>query len=194
VLYQPSDRAQRAERERNERRGDPLNGLFSFFGLVWLVGSVIAGVLLVHFWPRFAANTALQVRDHPLPSLGLGLLALFLVPFACIFVAVTLIGLPIALVAGLLYMVALYIGWLLLGLAIGGLLIDLVRRRNPALHADPRWLVILGLVVLYVLTHLPWLGGLASFVALCLGLGALLLQFAADRGYRIVPAAPRPAV
>jgi hypothetical protein len=38
------------------------------------------------------------------------------------------------------------------------------------------------------------LGGLAGFVALCLGLGALLLQIAADRGHRIVPAAPRPAV
>ena len=79
--------------------------------------------------------------------------------------------------------------WLLLGLAVGALLVELVRRRNPTLRADPRWLVVLGLIVLYVLTHLPWIGGLATFTALCLGLGALLLQIAAARR---PPAAPLP--
>jgi cytoskeletal protein CcmA (bactofilin family) len=179
VQFQQSERRDR-ERERNERR-DFFAGLFGFFNLVWLVGSVIAGVLLVHFLPGFAAGTVAQVRERPLPSLGLGVLALFVVPFAILLVAFTLIGLPIAFVAGLGYLLALYAGWLLLGLAVGVLLVELVRRRNPRLRADPRWLVVLGLIVLYVLTHLPWIGGLASFTAVCLGLGALLLQIAAAR-------------
>jgi cytoskeletal protein CcmA (bactofilin family) len=189
VQFQQAERRDR-ERERNEGR-DFFAGLFGFFNLVWLVGSVIAGVLLVHFLPGFAAGTVAQVRERPLPSLGLGVLALFVVPFAILLVAFTLIGLPIAFVAGLGYLLALYAGWLLLGLAVGVLLVELVRRRNPTLRADPRWLVVLGLIVLYVLTHLPWIGGLASFTAVCLGLGALLLQIAAARR---PPAAPLPAV
>jgi cytoskeletal protein CcmA (bactofilin family) len=187
VQFQQAERRDR-ERERNARR-DFFAGLFGFFNLVWLVGSVIAGVLLVHFLPGFAAGTVAQVRERPLPSLGLGVLALFVVPVAILLVAFTLIGLPIAFVAGLGYLLALYAGWLLLGLAVGVLLVDLVRRRNPTLRADPRWLVVLGLIVLYVLTHLPWIGGLASFAAVCLGLGALLLQVAAARRS---PAAPLP--
>src|SRR5205823_439854 len=159
VQFQQSERRDR-ERERNARR-DFFAGLFGFFNLVWLVGSVIAGVLLVHFLPGFAAGTVAQVRERPLPSLGLGVLALFVVPIAILLVACTLIGLPIAFVAGLGYLLALYVGWLLLGLAVGVLLVELVRRRNPTLRADPRWLVVLGLIVLYVLTHLPWIGALA---------------------------------
>ncbi|SRR5579884_2288372 len=179
---------QQAERHDREGGSNPLAGLFIFLSLVWLVGTVIAGVLLVHFLPGFAAGTVDQVRERPLPSLGLGVVALFAVPFAALFVAVTLIGLPIAFLVGLGYAIALYVSWLLLGLAVGVLLVELVRRRSPTLQADPRWLVVLGLIVLYVLTHLPWIGGLVSFVGLCLGFGALLLQLAASR--RHPPAAP----
>ncbi len=186
VQFQQTERQNR-DRDRQEQRG-PFAGFFGFFSLVWLVGSIIAGVLLVHFLPGFAAGTVDQVRERTLPSLGLGLVALFVVPLAVLFIAITLIGLPIAFLVGVGYVVALYVGWLLLGLAVGVLLLELVRRRNATLRADPRWLVILGLVVLYVLTHLPYVGGLAAFVGLCLGLGALLLQLAAER--RQPPATP----
>lgn len=183
--------AERPEQPRERPRENPLGGLFGFFGLVWLVGSIILGVLLVHFLPGFAAGTAAQIQEHPLPSFGIGILALFVAPAALFFVAITLIGLPIAFLGGLAYLAAMYLGWLLLGLALGVWLMTLVRRaRGPAPAVDPRWLVVLGLVVLYVVTHLPFIGGLAGFVALCLGLGALLRQLAAVRAQQPPPLPP----
>jgi cytoskeletal protein CcmA (bactofilin family) len=194
VQFHLQDRVNRASERPRE---NPFGGLFSFFGLVWLAGSIIIGVLLVHFLPALATGTASQVQQHPLPSLGLGILALFVVPAALFFVGITLIGLPIAFLGGLAYLAGLYLGWLLLGLALGGWLVALVRRGRPQLRAaDPRWLVVLGLVVLYVLSHLPFVGGVIGFVALCLGLGALLLQLAAMRPQQHPPhplAAPVPA-
>ncbi|MBX5492358.1 MAG: polymer-forming cytoskeletal protein [Chloroflexi bacterium] len=174
VDYRPSERL---EQRRAERRGGPFEGVFGFFGLVWLVGSIIAGVLLVHFLPRFASSTAAQVRHHPLSSFGIGLLVLFLVPVVALLVAITLIGLPLSLLAVAAYLVALYLGQLLLGLAIGAGLVEAVRRRgDPTRTIRLEWLVILGLVVLYIATHLPWIGGLATFVALCIGTGAVVRQ------------------
>ncbi|HEY7066883.1 MAG TPA: hypothetical protein VII06_35790 [Chloroflexota bacterium] len=184
--------AEQPERQRDRARDNPLGGLFGFFGIVWLVGSLIVGVLLVHFLPGLAAGTAAQVRDHPLPSFGVGVLALFIVPAALFFVAITFIGLPLAFLGGLAYLAGMYLGWLLLGLALGALLVDLVRRGRVQVRAvDPKWLVVLGIVVLYVLTHVPLLGGLVGFVALCLGLGALLRQLAAMRP-QPPPAVPAP--
>jgi cytoskeletal protein CcmA (bactofilin family) len=188
VQFHPEERPQRAQEPPPE---NPFGGLFGFFGLVWLVGSIILGVLLVHYLPGFAAGTAAQVQEHPLPSFGIGILALFVVPAALFFVAITLIGLPIAFLGGLAYLAGLYLGWLLLGLALGAWLVTLVRRGRGDLPAvDARWLVVLGLVVLYVLTHLPFIGGLAWFVALCLGLGALLRQLAAMRPQQPPPLQP----
>jgi cytoskeletal protein CcmA (bactofilin family) len=179
------------ERAQQRPRDNPLGGLFGFFGLVWLVGSIILGVLLVHYLPGFAEGAAAQVQEHPLPCLGLGFLALCVAPAALFFVALTLIGLPIAFLGGLAYLAGLYLGWLLLGLALGAWLVALARRGRGALPTiDPRWLVVLGLVVLYVVTHLPFIGGLASFLALCLGLGALLRQLAALRPQQPPPLQP----
>ncbi|HZS00307.1 MAG TPA: hypothetical protein VFE37_16455 [Chloroflexota bacterium] len=179
VQFHPQERPERAQERPRE---NPFGGLFGFFGLVWLAGSIILGVLLVHYLPRLAEGTAAQVQEHPLPSFGLGILALFVVPAALFFIAITLIGLPIAFLGGLAYLAGLYLGWLLLGLALGAWLVTLVRRwRGETPAVDPRWLVVLGLVVLYVVTHLPFIGGLVWFVALCLGLGALLRQLAALR-------------
>jgi cytoskeletal protein CcmA (bactofilin family) len=194
VQFYPQERAaQPPERGRE----NPLRGLFGWFGLVWLIGSIILGVLLVHFLPGFAASTAAQVLEHPLPSFGLGILAFFVVPAALFFVAITLIGLPIAFLGGIAYLAGLYLGWLLLGLAVGDWLVRLIRRgREAARPVDARWLVVLGLVVLYVLTNLPFIGGLIAFVGLCLGLGALLRQLAAMRPQRQPPPpvpAPLPA-
>ena len=57
-----------------------------------------------------------------------------------------------------------------------GRLAEVERRRAIVPQLGPEWLVVMGLVTLYVVTHLPLIGGLASFVALCVGLGALLRQ------------------
>ncbi|HLH23529.1 MAG TPA: hypothetical protein VK066_13490 [Chloroflexota bacterium] len=189
VQFHPEERPQQA---REQQRENPFGGLFGFFGLIWLVGSIILGVLLVHYLPRLAEGTAAQVQEHPLPSFGVGILALFVVPAALLFVAITLIGLPVAFLGGLAYLAGLYVGWLLLGLALGAWLVGLARRGRAEVPAvDPRWLVVLGLVVLYVVTHLPFIGGLAGFLALCLGLGALLRQLAAMRAPQ-PPSVPPP--
>ena len=188
VQFHQSERQER----RRERDGPPFGGLGIVLSLAWLCGSLVAGVLLVHFLPGFAAGSAAQVREHPLPSFGVGVLALFVIPVAALLVAITLVGLPLAFVAFLGYLLGLFVGWLLLGLAVGALLVDLVRRRAGTRVAgvDPKWLVVLGLVVLYVVTHVPLLGGLLAFVGTCIGVGALLRQLAALRERR----APAPAL
>jgi hypothetical protein len=188
VQFHQSERQER----RRERDAAPFGGLGTVFSLAWLCGSLIAGVLLVHFLPGFAAGAAAQVREHPLPSFGVGVLALFVIPAAALLVAFTLVGLPLAFLAFLGYLLGMFVGWLLLGLAVGVLLVDLVRRRAGTRvgGVDPKWLVVLGLVVLYVVTHLPWIGWLFAFVGTAIGVGALLRQLAALRQ----PPAPAPAL
>ena len=157
----------------------PLNGLFDIGGLIGLVGSALLGVLLIVVAPRLAARTVHEGRQQPLPSLGIGLLALILVPIVAVLVAVTIIGIPISVVLMALYVVALLIAWPVLGLLVGTTLSDAVRRERPlpALVA-----LIVGLIALHLVTHLPWVGGLIAFLGLSIGLGVLLL--AIRRGMR----------
>lgn len=177
VEYSPVQR-----REERAAETDPWGGLLGFWNVIWLAGTLLAGLLLVRFLPGFAEGAVAQLWRRPLASFGLGLALLLLGPLAILLLAVTLIGLPLALLALAGYLVALYVGQLVLGLAVGSALLAPLRWRRAATVGP--WLgvlVVVGLLVLYVLTHLPWIGGVATVVALCLGSGALLLQVGAAR-------------
>jgi hypothetical protein len=103
-------------------------------------------------------------------AFGLGLASLFLIPIAAVIVAVTLIGLPLALAALGWYAVALYLGKLLVAAEIG--------RRMLRMSGDKRAEVVLslllGLLILAVLVELPIVGGLLGFVLAVFGLGTVV--------------------
>jgi cytoskeletal protein CcmA (bactofilin family) len=156
--------------EREARREPVLNGLFDFGGLVWLVGSAILGALAITLAPRASARAVELGRQQPLPTFGLGLLALFAVPVAALLIGVTLVGLPLALAVAALYWLGLMLAWPALGLVVGTEVARRARREPmPVLGA-----LLVGLIVLHLVTHLPFLGGLVAFLGLAFGLGLMV--------------------
>jgi cytoskeletal protein CcmA (bactofilin family) len=171
VQFRQTDRAE-AARERRGWPPQPLRALGNVFGLAWLVGSAIVGLALLRLFPRFVARFLEVLEARPLPSLGLGVLAMLATLPAAVLVALTLIGIPLAalLVAG--YVGGIFFGWLLLAVGLGTILLGLLRRGRPGHHG---WAFLLGLLVLYVATRIPVAGGLIGFAGAALGLGALLI-------------------
>lgn len=171
----------------------PLFGLFDVGGLIWLVGSALLGILLVKLFPRAADGVVQAGRRRPLQSFAMGLALLIAVPVVALVLAITLIGLPLTLGLALLYGLALLIAWPTLGLVVGALLAMAVRR-GAALHAV--WLLLIGLLVLHVLTHVPVVGGFVTFLGLVFGLGVLGYTAWAARGtpHGTSSSAPAPAV
>jgi cytoskeletal protein CcmA (bactofilin family) len=165
-----SGRVQFTPVEREEQQPPLLNGLFDFGGLIWLVGSAIVGGLAIVLLPRASARAVELGRQQPLATFGLGLLVLCAVPVAAVLIGITLVGLPLAFTLAALYALAIVLAWPALGLVVGTELARLVRRGEPlpVLAA-----LVLGLIVLHLVTHLPFLGGLVGFVGLTFGLGLL---------------------
>src|SRR5439155_16310433 len=146
--------------------------IWNFLSLAWLAGSAIVGLLLLRLFPRFVAEFLGVLEARPLPSLGLGVLALIATLPAAALVGLTIIGLPLAalLVAG--YFSGIFVGWLLLAVAVGSILVGVVRGGRPWHHS---WSFLLGLLLLFVVTRIPILGGLLWFAGAALGAGALVL-------------------
>jgi cytoskeletal protein CcmA (bactofilin family) len=105
-------------------------------------------------------------------ALGWGLVALVMGPVAIAVAALTLVGIPLAVLAAFAYVVALYTA----EIAVASLLGRALWPAEPGALAFGRSLFV-GLVVLAVLSHLPVLGVPVGIVALLLGLG-LLFQWA----------------
>jgi hypothetical protein len=150
---------------------EPVNGLFDLGGLIGLFGSFLIGALALVLMPRASARAVELGRQKPWQSFGLGLLALVGVPLVALLVAVTLIGLPLGLCLVALYVVGMLLAWPAVALVVGMQVNKLVRpdRPLPVLGA-----LAVGLIVLHLATHLPFVGGLIAFCAIVFGLGMLV--------------------
>ena len=160
--------------EQRQQQAPVLNGLFDFGGLVWLCGSAILGALALIFAPRAAARAVELGRQQPVPTFGLGLLALCAVPVVAVLIGLTLVGIPFALAVAALYWLALLLAWPALGLVVGTELARRMRRGEPMPVLGA---LVVGLIVLHLVTHLPIVGGLVAFLGLAFGLGLIVQSF-----------------
>jgi hypothetical protein len=98
------------------------------------------------------------------------------VPLVAALIAVTVVGIPLALITLALYAIALYLGRAVVALWLGGRLL------GDRAVAGTGGLVIsflLGAVILLVLAMIPWIGGLVSALATLVGVGAAVLVLSA---------------
>lgn len=162
----------RVSPERATQEGRRLSGLATFLGVLLLLGNMLVGSVLVWFFPKLAARGDHLVRRRPLPALAIGLAALIFAPFAMLFLGITIIGLPLAIAVLVVYLVGIWLGWLVVGLTVGGLVAQpFARGRAPAAAL----LLALGLLVLHLATSLPIIGDFVVFAVVCLGLGTSVL-------------------
>jgi hypothetical protein len=142
-----------------------------------MFGLLAAGALLLALFPRFTASTVQTVRGSPLGSLGLGTAIFFSLPPVILLLVISIVGIPIALVLAGVYAGALLAGFLMTACFVGERLLQLARRRTAAVGYWARvGTLAIALVILWLVRHIPYAGGLLILLALAIGLGAMALQ------------------
>jgi hypothetical protein len=142
-----------------------------------MFGLLAAGALLLALFPRFTASTVQTVRVSPLGSLGLGTAIFFSLPPVILLLVISIIGIPIALVLAGVYAGALLAGFLMAAFFIGERLLQIARRRTASAGYWARvGLLAIALLILWLVRHIPYAGGLLILLALVIGLGAMALQ------------------
>jgi len=152
--------------EEQQEPGPALPGLFA---VLTAIGVLILGLLLIKFLPGPFAAIVGEVEKNPVVLTVLGFLAIIVTAILLLIVAITVIGLPIALVGGLLFIVALLLSSLFVAYALG----DVIASR-AGWRPGPMGIFILGFVILQILTFIPLLGALVQVVAVSLGYGGIL--------------------
>jgi hypothetical protein len=140
---------------------------------------LVIGIIVILLATGRISAMADSIRTKPWPSLGWGALALFVIPIASLIVIITIIGLPVGLIALVLYGIAVYLSQIPVGFLIGRLII----RRNGEIES--RGLMIgalaLGLAILLVLGLIPYVGGLVMVLTIMFGLGSQIVSVARSR-------------
>ena len=142
------------------------------FLLLRLVGFLLAGVALVALLPATAAHAADEIRTHKAASVGYGLLALLATPLVVLALAVTVVGIPLALILAVLYALSLYVAPVVPAVWLGS---EILRGRRTGARDDTALVFLAGGAVVGLALLLPWVGLVARALATCLGFGAMAL-------------------
>ncbi len=146
--------------------------------MLWTLGLMALGVLLVLALPDTSRRVAVSWRERFGWSLLLGFITLVCVPVAFVMLLITIVGIPLALLLLLLYLALLMVAYVSSGVALGEWLLG---RFNPGAAQRRGWRLgtaALAVLALALVSAVPYLGGVVSLLAVLLGIGAIALQLA----------------
>jgi hypothetical protein len=101
------------------------------------------------------------------------------VPVALVFLSLTIVGIPLALLLFFLYLLLLPLGYLASAAAIGEWLLSRLRSGAAVMTRQRILMLIAVLIVLFVLTRVPLFGGALRFLLIIAGIGSLVIAGAA---------------
>ena len=143
-------------------------------GWLWTGGLLVLAALIAAALPGPSTKMAAELRERPWLTTLVGLVALTTIPVAAVLVMITVIGIPIGLLAIAGYAALLLVGYVWLAVVIGGLLLDRVKPETAAVTAWRAGAAVLAMLAIALLARLPYVGGLVIFTALVVGVGMIV--------------------
>ena len=149
--------------------GTPWGFVFWFWRTA---AALLTGIVVVALFRHSVQRQVASLAEETTLSALLGFSAFLLIPVAAGIAMVTLVGLPIGIGALLLFGLALYTAKLPIAVWVGDRLLGLAGRPG----ASPYAALALGVLLLYLLFAIPYVGWLFWLAATWLGLGAMVVS------------------
>jgi hypothetical protein len=140
------------------------------FQFLSFLSLLLIGLLLVRFVPRQTSAVAKLIGERPWRSLGIGFLTVILAPIAMLLLAVTIIGLPLAILLGLAYAIAICLSSIFSGLFVGQKVFDWLN-----LKENPYLMLGVGMLILQLIFAVPIVGTFAQILSVLAAVGAMLM-------------------
>ncbi len=160
--------------------------------IFWAASLLIVGLVFTLLFPRQFASIGESIIQLPGMSVLWGIIGLVVIPFVCLLLFMTGIGIPLGMFLCMAYLWIIYLSQLSFGVVLG-----LVMLRNR-----PRkgWILFgmfaAGLVIVQALTFIPYVRAVAVVGGLVFGAGAILrviwFSFQAYRTAQQAPTAVQP--
>ncbi len=135
---------------------------------------MVLAALIAASLPGPSNRMARELREHPGTTTLLGIVSLITIPVAAVLLMITIIGIPIGVLAIMGYVALLLVGYVWLAVVVGGMLLDRVKPQTTAVAGWRAGMAVLAMLLIALLVRVPYVGGLAHLVALVLGVGMIV--------------------
>ena len=139
--------------------------------LISILMLMVTGLVMLLIAGRYTESVSKNITESYWLSLGLGLLALIAVPIVSVILMITVIGLPLGIILLMGYGISIFLSFVLVSYVLGKLFFQNVSTRYVSAYVH----MIAGVVFFVVLTSIPIIGGIITFLSLLFGLGGIIL-------------------
>ncbi|MDD2681144.1 MAG: polymer-forming cytoskeletal protein [Patescibacteria group bacterium] len=164
-------------KKENTDKKDTTRKVWSFIYKIFAV--LVIGLVLSTLGKKHLINLSKSLKENINKSLTWGLLTSLIVPLVAIILTFSIIGMPLALILVIFWITLLCLGKIIIAILVGKYLLDKFSKNKQNFTLA----LIVGVIILWSLCVIPYLGWLISFVASSFGLGAILIYFKKINSY-----------
>ncbi len=162
----------RSSRHRHEWDGEERG--HGIARAIWTVGLMLLAGIIAGALPGPVRRMQEELRTQPWLATLFGIVALTCIPIAAVIVMITIIGIPLGLLAILGYAALILVGYVASSVVVSGLLLD---RYKSEVASQTAWRVgaaVLAMLLISTAAHVPFVGHFIGLVALVIGVGAIV--------------------
>lgn len=137
-----------------------------FFNLIILFG---AGALVLAFMPENIKTMTFELKKDPFRKLLIGFLTMILVPVVILLTAISIIGLPLIPFVILALVISKFIGYTSVAFYTGSRI-----KEQSSLNTNTLLELFLGMIVLWLISFIPFIGFLSYLIVTMLALGLVI--------------------
>lgn len=146
--------------------------LYILFQTWFYLSLLVTGIALLLLFRPLVTDLYQFSTERFWSNIGVGLLSLLGIPLAIFILFLPLVTIPLAVILGIAYAFSLFFSYLLVALVLG-MQVWFWIHKEPV-KATWYWALALGLILIAIVTHIPFIGWLINLLLLFFGSGSVV--------------------
>jgi len=146
-------------------------GIISLAILVKMGGLIAVGLVLVYMFKNVTERVVRESLTSFWKSLGVGLLSLIVIPIATIILLITLVGIWLGIIVGIMYALSILLAVSFASITFGSWALGVIRKNKDYVV---NWKVVVGgVIVMGIVGLIPVIGRLFFFIFMLISFGSI---------------------
>ena len=161
--------------------------IFAVISLSIFLVILVLALLIAALLPKPVRIVSEAIHENTLKVILCGILGLVLIAPLALLLTISVVGIALIPLEVIVVVCSVLLGFIAVARIIGGKFLSLLKRPNPGIVRETFW----GLLILWLIGWIPYIGWMVKAIAIVIGLGATLVtRFGTHQGWKSAPSLP----
>lgn len=155
--------------------------IFAVISLSIFLVILVLALLIAALLPKPVRIVSEAIHENTFKVILCGILGLVLIAPLALLLTISVVGIALIPLEVIVVVCSVLLGFIAVGRIIGGKVLRLFKRPNPGIVRETFW----GLLILWLIGWIPYIGWMVKAIAIVIGLGAVLItRFGTHQGWK----------